>query len=184
MKDASVAKNNLTADSTKSDMLNDSALALKNELKNPVAVASDSLNDSLKSVAIADSLEKKRKIAFRLSTKQLTLLRLFGMDGLASTNLFHIDAGANAQLGWKYLNTKEAQGITPVVGVSALHYFNQKWSVSMLGVHYSSIAYLKTNTFNAVVNYSFGVTNQTSTFKPYTLHYVGVPVSINYLSCE
>lgn len=178
LKDASVAKNNLTADSTKSDMLNDSALALKNELKNPVAVASDSLNDSLKSVAIADSLEKKKDSIPALD-KAADAAASLGMDGLASTNLFHIDAGANAQLGWKYLNTKEAQGITPVVGVSALHYFNQKWSVNA-GVHYSSIAYLKTNTFNAVVNYSFGVTNQTSTFKPYTLHYVGVPVYINY----
>lgn len=177
-KNTSVSKNTIIADSTKPAAIDDSSLTLKSELNTPVTVANDSLNDSIKLVSAGDRLERKKDSIQNLN-KIADPIAPLNIDGIASINLIFIDAGANAQIGWKYINIKEAQGITPVIGISLIHYFNQKWSVNA-GVQYSNIAYLKTNTFNSVTNYSFGVTTKTSIFKPYTLHYVGVPLYINY----
>lgn len=177
-KNTSDIKNTLATDSTKNAVTSDSSLALKSELNTPATVAGDSLNDSIKLLTVSDSMERKKDSVPNLN-KIADPVTPLDMDGIASINLFFIDAGANAQIGWKYINVKEAQGITPIFGISMIHYFNQKWSVNA-GLQYSNIAYLKTNTFNSVTNYSFGVTTNTSIFKPYTLHYVGVPLYVNY----
>ena len=47
--------------------------------------------------------------------------------GLASTNIFSIDAGTNLEMGWKYADATEARGFNPILGIGFTHYVNQKW---------------------------------------------------------
>ena len=162
-------------DSEQSATISDSSSVLTASTSVITDSLNNLLNDSLKIIAVTDSSNTK-KDSINKAADQIADL---GLDGLATINLFCIDAGANGQAGWSYPNIKEARGITPVLGISILHYFNQKWSAHS-GINYSNISYLKTNTINTTVVYSFGSATQTSVLKPSALHYIGIPLYINY----
>jgi hypothetical protein len=156
----------------------DSTLS-ENKLAAENAAKIDALNDSTKQEEkqlVADSVQKSDSVKLAAQEKSLTP----ALDGLASATFVSLDAGINGQLGWNNKEVIEGRGITPVLGIDITHAFNQTWSVSA-GVQYNGIWYLKPDTKTAKTTiYDFGSTTTTITTKPGFLHYIAVPLTIQY----
>lgn len=96
-----------------------------------------------------------------------------------SHTLFSIDAGGEYALGWMKAGGTQGNGISPVVGFSATHYFSTKLSV-LLGLHYNSLGNI--NTLYSVNNsqYDFGAENNVTSVTVKTLYYLTVPLQVQY----
>jgi hypothetical protein len=150
-----------------------------NTLAAETAAKIDALNDSTKQEEkklVADSVQKSDSV--KLAAQEKTIMP--ALDGIASATFLSVDAGINGQLGWKYKEVIEGRGITPVLGLGITHAFNQTWSFSS-GVQYNGIWYLKPDTKTAKTTiYDFGSTTTIITTKPGFLHYIAVPLTIQY----
>jgi hypothetical protein len=153
---------------------------LENKPAEEIAAKIDALNDSVKQeeqkLAATDSIQKSDSAKVVAQEKAIAP----ALDGLASATFLSIDAGVNGQLGWKNNDAIEARGLTPVFGVGITHAFNQTWSFSS-GLHYHGIGYLKgdSQTSNATT-YDFGSTTTITTTKPRFLHYIALPLMIQF----
>jgi hypothetical protein len=161
-------------DSTTATETQDSTLALQDKL-----TAADSLNDSLKVLAVKDSIEKKIADSIKNVSTAANAEAALGLDGLASINLLSLDGGINGQVGWNYFDKREGRNVTPVLGVGITHFFNQKWSFNT-GLHYSMISHLENYSTNSVAGYSFGSNVQVYSFRQRKLHYIGAPLLVQY----
>lgn len=152
----------------------------ENKSAEEIAAKIDALNDSVKQeekkLAAADSVQKSDSAKVAAQDKSITP----ALDGLAKATFLTIDGGINGHLGWKNNEVIEGRGITPVLGVGITHAFNQTWSVSS-GIYYNGIGYLKgdSKTTNTTT-YDFGSTTTISITKPHFLHYITVPLLIQY----
>ncbi len=159
----------------------DSALTEKKPAPEDLASKIDSLNDSTKQeekkLADADSIKKADSVAVAGEKKAPAP----GLDGLAAATFFSIDGGINGQLGWKNnTGASEGQGITAVLGLGVTHAFNQTWSV-YTGVQYNGISNLKGGEVNTVTtSYGFGSITTILTIKPSYLHYIAVPLFVQF----
>ena len=169
-------KGTTITDSSEQAEIKDSVML--QEMDKKQLVVGDSLPDSVKQEIKkpgADSIPQKAD-----SVLKKELLQPLPMDGLASVTLLTIDAGAHAQLGWKYGDTMEARGVTPIIGIGVTHYFNQKLSFCS-GIQYGSVAYLKASSKKfSSTTYSFGSTTTETIIKPGVLNYLVIPLAIQY----
>lgn len=155
-------------------------LAVTAETAKEDVASTDSVKQQEIALVSADSTLKADSVVTPPIAKENVVAPSLPLDGLATTTIFSMDAGAHAQLGWQYSDTIEGRGITPIAGISLTHYFNQKWS-AVLGVQYNCIAYLKASTKNITsTTYSFGAVTTSATVKPGILNYVNVPFLIQY----
>lgn len=92
---------------------------------------------------------------------------------------FGFDIGGGYSFGWKGKSGTEANGLSPIVGVHLMHFFNKKVGLS-IGIQYNSVTHLKTGYSNSVITYDFGYNNNITTVTPKTLHYVAVPLAFTY----
>jgi hypothetical protein len=158
------------ADSTRSE----NKLAAENAAK--IDALNDSTKQEEKKLVAADSAQKSDSVKLAPQEKAVTP----ALDGLASATFLSVDAGINGQLGWKNQEVIEGRGITPVLGLGITHAFNQTWSFSS-GIQYNGIWYLKGDKKTAkATTYDFGSTTIITTTKPRLLHYVAVPLTIQY----
>lgn len=162
--------------------VNDPADSTAGENKSTELLAAklDALNDSAKQeekkLVAADSIQKSDSIKVATQEKPASP----GLDGLSSATFLSVDAGANAQLGWKNNGVTEARGITPVLGLGITHAFNQAWSAAS-GVYYNGIGYLKGDSkTSSSTTYDFGSKTTITTTKPHFLHYIAIPLTIQY----
>ena len=167
-----ISKNSVSIDSSLSNSESNDSVLTQN-LKS--LAIKDSLNDSIKVLTKIDSVKKSDSVSSKPKVDDYAPL---GLDGLTAINLFEIEAGINGQLGWKYLTSTESRGVTPLLGVSFMHCYNQKWSFAV-GLQYSRIAYLKTSKIGATT-YSFGSNSYSTILTPRTLHYIGAPLYLHY----
>ena len=98
---------------------------------------------------------------------------------IKAANILSIDAGGGYSLGWKNYGVKEANGISPVFGVSVGHFFSKKIAV-VIGIQYNSLTKLKTPYSNVTATYDFGVQANGTTVLPTTIHYVAAPLTLRY----
>jgi hypothetical protein len=168
------AKKDLSAAETMDSTL------VENKAAEEIAAKIDALNDSTKQeekkLAVADSVQKSDSAKAVSQDKSITP----ALDGPANVTFLSIDAGINGQLGWKNNGITEARGLTPVIGLGITHAFNQTWSVCA-GVHYNGIGYLKGDSkTSSFTTYDFGSTTTIITTKPRFLHYISIPLAIQY----
>jgi hypothetical protein len=153
----------------------------ENKLAAETAAKIDALNDSTKQeekkLAVADSVQKSDSVKVATPEKSIAT----ALDGLTSATFLMVDAGINGQFGWKNNEIIEGRGITPVLGLGITHAFNQTWSLSS-GIQYNGIWYLKGDAKTAKTTiYDFGSTTTIiTTTKPGFLHYIAVPLTIQY----
>lgn len=98
---------------------------------------------------------------------------------IATANIFSIEAGTNYVFGWNHNDTTEARGFNPVLGLSAAHFFNTKWTVQS-GIHYGSIRQLKESRISSDIKYDFGYSSADTVIIPKTLHYFVLPLRVIY----
>jgi hypothetical protein len=95
------------------------------------------------------------------------------------TNSISIDAGAGYSLGWKNENSKGGNGISPLIGVRLNHSFSKKISLGV-GVRYYGLTNLNSPYSSTDVSYNFGVNSSVVTVSPQMLHYLAIPVELQY----
>lgn len=100
--------------------------------------------------------------------------------GLASANIFSLEAGVNYALGWNYPDTSEGRGFNPLFGVGFTHYFNPDWSVYS-GIQYGSMGHLNVSkkTFSHR-RYDFGSSSVDTSVDTKVLYYAVLPIQVQY----
>jgi hypothetical protein len=160
-KNTTMAKNENPIVVTKtSDSKKDSTSIVNNFKKDTTATTKDSIVkakiDSAKSV-VKDNIE-----TFKKST------------------VFSIDVGANYAFGWTNNITKEAAGFNAIFGISVMHQFTKKWSISA-GAQYNSLAHLNYSNYSSTnMHYDFGYNQIKTVITPTILYYLAIPIKLQY----
>ncbi len=151
-----------------------------------VTAANSSIKTKKKAAIEADSIVTAADLA---PTEKTTTSNNFrnndaaaanAVSGLAAATFITIDAGSHYTLGWNYANINEGRGFNAIAGIGINHYFNQKWALTS-GIQYGSLAYLKaTNKTFSTKEYSFGSTTIHTTINTKYLHYLVVPIMLEY----
>lgn len=96
-------------------------------------------------------------------------------------SFMYFEAGGDYLLGWKNANKKEGNGFNPVVGFNYYNYLNDKLAVS-LGAQYTLVNNLNnySNTSKKITRYTFGEEGQVTIITPQKIHYLLVPIKLNY----
>jgi hypothetical protein len=144
------------SDNLNSNSVNDSILVLKDT----VIIGKDSL---VKTNAVADKeVEPEKDESFKPST------------------FLSIDAGFMYSLGWAYHTTKEAAGFNGAGGVSITRVLTKKMSL-LAGLQYNSLAHLSYSSYISTnTQYGFGYTETKTIVTPDILHYLVVPVKVQF----
>ncbi len=96
-----------------------------------------------------------------------------------SHTLLSIDAGAGYSFGWMKEGGTQGNGISPVLGISATHYFSTKVS-ALMGIQYNSLTNMNTLYSSSNTQYDFGATNNVNSVTLKTLYYLAVPLKFQY----
>jgi hypothetical protein len=96
-----------------------------------------------------------------------------------ASTIIGIDAGGGYSLGWKSGDTSQANGLSPLFGVTITHFFSKKIALSA-GMDYTNLTKLKTSYSNSTTTYDFGASYTATTITPKTLHYAMVPLTLQY----
>lgn len=94
--------------------------------------------------------------------------------------LFSVEAGLNYMQGWQNQQGRDARGFNPLLGINVFNNVTSNISLSF-GLYYSSVSHLSYSSYTSrVVRLSFGEESDVTVFTPVKLHYVAVPLRINY----
>ncbi len=99
---------------------------------------------------------------------------------LSPNNVLFLEAGAIFNGGWKNANIKEAQSISPVFGLFFSGKLISKLNFSF-GLQYNNINGLDySSKTSKITRYGIGKYNKVTVITPYKLHFMTIPVKLNY----
>lgn len=99
----------------------------------------------------------------------------------APRSVLWVEAGSDYSLGWKNNGVREGNGFNPIAGIGYSYRIWRGLGASV-GVQYNSISRLGTSTYSAttLTEYDFGRSQQITNINTTRLHYLVVPVKVNY----
>jgi hypothetical protein len=129
--------------------------------------------------ANADSTIKKAD-TLTIAVTSNTVVPQIEKEKNVRKNMFSIEAGASFIAGWSYGDTTEGRGFNPIFGLGYTRILNSNWSVHT-AVYYNTISRLNSSSYTAHhINYDFGHNTIDTSITTKWLHYITVPVQLQY----
>ncbi|HWY98973.1 MAG TPA: porin family protein [Bacteroidia bacterium] len=149
--------------------------------QNTITIASDSAQ---KSVTAANTTKKDSAVKKIDTTKPVAQANPALPPPSAKKplrkDIISVEAGTSYSLGWSYGNTTEANGFNPVAGFGFTHLFDSTWAIH-IGAYYTTINNLSSSTYTSQhTNYDFGYSATDTTITTKWLHYITLPVQLQY----
>jgi hypothetical protein len=146
----------------------------------PSTVAVNS--ETSKTIVAIDSLQKPSVIAKPDTSSTQALASL---DPCATRDKIFAELGMNYILGWKYGSSREAAGLSPILGV---HYSNKltKKLTASAGLRYTTLSRLQISSKTSkVTTYKLAEESDVTTITPLKVYYISLPLQLAYqLNCN
>ncbi len=95
-------------------------------------------------------------------------------------NILYFEAGADYLLGWNYQGKTEGNGFNPVFGINYTRFFIKNIGLS-LGAQYNTLGNLTNGSHTVTVtHYDFGIEQNITIYTPTFIHYIVMPIKVNY----
>ena len=95
-------------------------------------------------------------------------------------NLLYFEAGADYLLGWNYQSKTEGNGFNPVFGINYTRCLTKNIGLS-IGAQYNTMSNLTNGSHTVTVtHYDFGIEQNITIYTPTFIHYIAMPVKLNY----
>jgi len=126
-----------------------------------------------------DSVNKKKDSASKPAQPSVTVQQ--PQTGTPSKKIIvSVEAGTNFCMGWSYNGTMEGRGFDPVAGLGLSYILSPTWLLHT-GIYYNGIGHLNSSTYTSPhINYDFGYNSADTSITTKWLHYITVPLQLEY----